>query len=112
MKAYMVAQIEVSDWDVYKEYAKRTPPTIDQYGGKFIARGAAPEMLEGAQETRRMVIIEFPSADHARDWYNSDGYQALKKIRADVSEGQFLILDGFSDDQWMAALTASRALEE
>ena len=107
MTAYVLARVEVTDWDVYKQYAARTPKTIAQFGGRFIARGAAPERLEGEQETLRIVVLEFPSVEQARAWYHSDAYQALKAMRENAGNGQFMILEGFSPEQWETALANS-----
>jgi len=71
-----------------------TPATIAKYGGRFIARGAEIVSLEGPQETRRVVILEFPSLEKARQWYNSDEYQAAKKVRAGAAKAEFIAIDG------------------
>ena len=77
------------------------------FGGK--ARSASTETLEGDEETRRVVIIEFPDAAAARAWYESDEYQALKGIREDAGDGQFIIVDGFSEGAWLQAVADSES---
>lgn len=66
MAAYVIAKINVTDWDRYKEYAKGTPGVVAKYGGRFIARGGDVVTLEGPEEIRRVVIIEFPSLEKAK----------------------------------------------
>ena len=108
MSAYMIARINVTDWETYQKYTPHTPRVISEFGGKFIARSASVEMLEGEKETRRVVVIEFPDVATARAWYESDDYQALKGIRENAGEGQFIIVDGFSDEAWLQAVAASK----
>ena len=94
MAAYVIARVEVTDRQRYKEYLELTPATIAKYGGRFIARGAESVSLEGPQETRRVVILEFPSLEKAGRWYNSDEYQAAKKVRAGAAKAEFIVIDG------------------
>ena len=94
MAAYILARVEVTDWDRYKEYVKETPKAIKKYGGKFIVRGGKMVTLEGPEETRRLVLIEFPSLEKAKEFYYSQEYQEAKKIREGAALGQFLALDG------------------
>jgi uncharacterized protein (DUF1330 family) len=57
MTAYLLARVEITDWDRYKEYVQETPGVVKKYGGKFIARGGKVETLEGTEEKRRLVLI-------------------------------------------------------
>ena len=105
--AYIVGRVTVKDWDAYGEYMKRTPKIIDQFGGRFIARGADIEALEGEPENRRMVIIEFPSVEKAKAFYHSDAYQNARQIRANAAEAQFVVLEGFPLSAWEDAVEQS-----
>ena len=99
MPAYVIARVEVPDWDKYNEYLKVGPGTIAQYGGRFIARGGELAALEGPEETRRMIILEFPSLAKAKAWYNSKEYQDAKKLRAGASIGSLIAIDGVKANQ-------------
>ncbi len=94
MAAYMIARIEVTDPTRYQKYVESTPPTIAKFGGRFIARGGHIVTLEGPEETRRVVILEFPSVEQAQAWYASDDYQTVRKLRIGAAEGDFLAVDG------------------
>ena len=94
MTAYLLGRVKITDPDRYKEYMKRTPGAVDKYGGKFIVRGGDVMTLEGEGETRRMVLIEFPSVKKAKEFYYSPEYQETKKLREGAATGQFLVLDG------------------
>ena len=94
MAAYIIARINVTDWEQYREYTKATPDAIEQFGGKFIVRGGEVTTLEGPEETHRVVLLEFPTFDQAQAFYASPAYQNAKKLREGAATGQFLLVDG------------------
>jgi len=96
MTAYVVAEIEILNPAGYKEYTTTVPATIAKYGGRFLVRGGTAEVLEGDWPERRRVIIEFPSLDAAKRWWNSPDYQKPKAMRRANSNGRLLLLDGVS----------------
>jgi len=81
MAAYLIADVEVHNLEAYREYQAQVPGTLAPYGGKFIVRGGRIESLEGHWQPLRVVVIEFPSAEQARAWHDSPGYQAILPIR-------------------------------
>ena len=94
MAAYVLAEIEVTNADGYKEYTTTVPATIFQYGGRFLVRGGAAEVLEGDWPKRRRVIIEFDSMEAAKRWWDSPEYQKPKAMRRANSNGRLLLLEG------------------
>jgi uncharacterized protein (DUF1330 family) len=81
MPAYLIADVEVIDPAVYETYRQQVPATIAAYGGRYIARGGAVEVLEGHWRPRRCVILEFPSMAQLKRWYTSPEYTQLRAIR-------------------------------
>ena len=94
MTAFILARVKITDWDRYKEYVQETPGVVEKYGGRFIARGGKVETLEGTEEKGRVVLIEFPSFEMAKEFYCSPEYQEAKKLRSGAASGQFLVIDG------------------
>jgi uncharacterized protein (DUF1330 family) len=94
MPAYVIAHIDVTDPVNYEDYKKMVPSTIALYGGRFLARGPKPEVLEGDWQPKRLVIVEFPSVERAREWWASPEYAAAKAKRQATSTGTLVILDG------------------
>lgn len=94
MPAYMIARINVTDMEQYQKYTGVTPAIVEKYGGKFIARGGELITLEGEAETRRVVILEFPTKEQIVTWYNSPEYQEAIKIREGAATAQFIVIDG------------------
>lgn len=95
MPAYIVVEIEVKDPAVFEEYKKLSPATIQQYGGRYLARGGATECLEGDWLPSRLVILEFPSMEQARVWYNSPEYTHAKGYRLRSAGGQMVLTEGY-----------------
>ena len=95
MKGYILAQVDVHDPEAYEGYRSRTAAVIEQYGGRFIVRGGRVEALEGEVRRNRLVILEFPSLDMARTFYESPEYQAILPLRTRASEADFLLVEGY-----------------
>jgi uncharacterized protein (DUF1330 family) len=93
-KGYWIASIAVKDPERYKDYVATAVPAYQRHGAKFLVRGGAVHMEEGAPR-KRNVVIEFPSIEEAIACYNSPEYTAAKAIRQSVSEGDIVIVEGF-----------------
>lgn len=94
MPAYVLAEVEITNPEGYREYTALVPDTITRYGGRFLARGGAATVLEGDWPQCRRVIIEFPSMDAARQWWDSPEYQKPRALRRANSNGRLLLLEG------------------
>jgi len=94
MAAYVLAEIEITNPEGYKEYTTSVPATIAKYGGRFLVRGGATTPLEGNWPQQRRVLIEFPSVEAAKRWYDSPEYEKLKAMRIANSKGRLLLLEG------------------
>jgi uncharacterized protein (DUF1330 family) len=92
--AYVIADIEITDPETYKEYTAHTPDSIASHGGRFIVRGGSCQVLEGEWDPGRVVVIEFPDLDAALGWFHSDDYQELARIRRAASTARILAVEG------------------
>jgi uncharacterized protein (DUF1330 family) len=86
----VIAGIDVSDADACREYVALVPGTAEPFGGRFVTRGGEHETLEGEWRPQRLVMIEFPSADHARRWHASEAYVAATATRHRASTGRLV----------------------
>ena len=93
-KGYAIVRVSISDHDRYAEYRAGTVASLQPYEGRFIVRGGATEVVEGAWDVDRTVVIEFPSLEQARAWYHGDGYQQLASIRREASTADFVLVEG------------------
>jgi uncharacterized protein (DUF1330 family) len=92
--AYVIASIEVTDPETYAEYRAQVLPIVERYGGRFLVRGGASEILEGSWQPQRVVVLEFPDADAARRWHSSAEYRPLIELRQRASNGHLLLVEG------------------
>ena len=97
MPAYIIGRVRVTDWSRYAAYMQGTPGVVAQFGGRFLARGGEVVTLEGAEETDRVVILEFPTREAATQFYHSEEYQRLKGLREGAATAQFLVIDGVAE---------------
>ncbi len=94
MTAYVIFDIKVKDPARYEEYKRQATPTVEMFGGKYIARGGRTEILEGNWSPSRLVILEFPSIEQARNWLNSPVYGEVKKIRHKTAVSNMVVVEG------------------
>jgi uncharacterized protein (DUF1330 family) len=94
MPAFVIVEIEVSDPDAYETYKRLVPASVDAYGGRFVARGGATESLEGGWTPERIVVLEFPSLERARQWWASPEYSDAKAIRMRAARTRMIATEG------------------
>jgi uncharacterized protein (DUF1330 family) len=93
MPAYFLVDIqEIKDAAKMDDYRSRVAPTVEKFGGRFLIRGGRFEVVEGTYQPARLAMLEFPTMDQARRWYDSEEYRELKQMRlaATVSNGFFM----------------------
>jgi uncharacterized protein (DUF1330 family) len=94
MPAYLIANIDVTDPASYEAYRERVPATISAYGGRFLTRGGALDVLEGSWTPKRLVIVEFPSMAALRSWYDSPEYRPLIELRNRYARSSLIAVEG------------------
>ncbi len=96
MPGYMIFEIEITDRTAWDAYRKVAGPVMAQGGGRFVINSTDPEPLEGNWTPPTISVVEFPSIEAARDFYNSPAYQATIPMRERASRGRGILVDGFS----------------
>jgi uncharacterized protein (DUF1330 family) len=94
MIAYVIVDINVTDPVRYEDYKRLAAPTVELYGGKYIARGGKTETLEGDWSPTRLVILQFDSLEQAKNWHNSMEYSEPKKLRNETAISNMLVIEG------------------
>jgi uncharacterized protein (DUF1330 family) len=78
------------------EYRRLSSIAVERFGGRFLVRGGAYEILEGSWQPQRLVIIEFESLERAKAFYDSPEYVAAREARAGVSSFDMVLVEGYS----------------
>jgi uncharacterized protein (DUF1330 family) len=94
MPAYLIVEIEVTDPVGYEEYKKQASATIQAQGGKYIVRGGKTEVLEGDWQPKRLVVLEFPSMDRAKEWLHCEEYREPRKLRQRTAKTNMILVEG------------------
>lgn len=92
--AYLVANVQFTRLDKAQEYGRQLPATIEKFGGRYLARGGTAEVAEGDWQLGYVAIVEFPSLEQAKRWYESVDYGRLKAIRLEHAHSEIAFVEG------------------
>ena len=76
MPAYWISRCIINDPVSYKKYTDQVPGIIAQYGAKVLARGGKYQIMEGPEDFKRFVVLEFPTSESAVNCFQSEEYKA------------------------------------
>jgi uncharacterized protein (DUF1330 family) len=96
MPVYLVAEVEITNRAGFEPYGAAVGATLTQYGGRFLVRGGATELIEGGPAPKTFVVLEFPDAAALKRWYDSPEYQKILPSRLDNSTGRLFSVEGVS----------------
>jgi uncharacterized protein (DUF1330 family) len=94
MKGYLVLDLSIKVLEGFMEYAEKIPAFIDKHGGRYIVQGVVPEKLEGNWIPERLVILEFPSTERAREFLADPDAQDLFALRHKTTDSQLVLAEG------------------
>ncbi len=95
MTAYVIGLVELANLDQWQpEYRNAVTPLIEKYGGRYLVRGGEITTLEGDWDIHRVVILEFPSADHAKKFFASEEYAPVAEIRHRAADSKTFMVEG------------------
>jgi uncharacterized protein (DUF1330 family) len=93
MTAYVIGEVEIRYPEKMVGYADKVAQAVARYGGRYLARGAKPDILEGGP-AHKILMIEFPDIEAARAWYGSPEYREAHEMRRGHSDLRLMIVDG------------------
>lgn len=93
MTAYILVDIQVNDPVRYEEYKRKAAETVKAFGGRYLVRGGPVSTLEGEWPTSRFVVLEFPTAARAREWWGSELYAPVKAIRHATARSKMILVE-------------------
>ena len=94
MPVYVIAHGRTVDRPMHDDYVAKALPTLPPYGGKILAFTETPDVIEGSVADPRFVLLEFPSREAFRSWYDSPEYQAILPLRLESAPGTLVVIDG------------------
>jgi uncharacterized protein (DUF1330 family) len=94
MSAYVIVDVDVHDPVLYEEYKKHTPGSLTPFGGRFVVRGGDTHTLEGDWKPTRIVVLEFPTVEKAKEWWDSDTYRHARDIRHRAARTKMIVVQG------------------
>jgi len=97
MPAYIISEVsEVVDAAAMERYRALAEVTIKQYGGRYLVRGGEWESLEGEWALERTIVVEFPSWEQAKAWYQSPEYAVARDLSRIALKRKMLMVEGAS----------------
>jgi uncharacterized protein (DUF1330 family) len=98
MPAYVISEVEMLDESQGQRYRDLAAASIALHGGRYIVRGAKPEVAEGEwPDARRVVVVEFPTMEQLRSWYDSSDYAEALAVRQTALNRRLLFVDGVDE---------------
>lgn len=94
MPAYLLVELEIVDPIGFGEYRKAVVPLVEKYDGKYLAASDRVEALEGGWHPKRIVMIEFPSMQKAKEWFGCEEYREPSKIRKRTAKTKMILMEG------------------
>lgn len=93
---YMIVDVRIDDAETYMKYMQGAKPIAERFGGEYLVRGGAFQVLEGDYfKPRRLVVVRFPDKASCEAFYRSPEYQEVRKIRLPVSDMVIVGVEGF-----------------
>ena len=97
-KGYLIVEAKVADPAAYETYKALASTAIARFGGRYLVRGGAAEMLEGKwTNIPRLVVVEFDSVEQVKRFYASPEYQAARAARQGIAEMNMLVVAGIDN---------------
>ena len=95
MAFYLIAQVNVRDWDRFKKYQGGVLKSLVSAGGggRVLAAGKATN-LEGEEPRDLTVLMEFPSEEAAQAWYDSEDYAPWREVRRELADSRLVAVEG------------------
>jgi uncharacterized protein (DUF1330 family) len=97
MPAYVIVETEVHDPEQYERYKAASPDAVHSGGGRFVVRGGELAVLEGDWHPSRLVMLEFPDLEAAKQWYASREYEDANRLRKGAANLRMVAVQGLDE---------------
>lgn len=94
-RCYMIVIGEIHDRQAFFDgYAKVVPPLVEQFGGRYVLKGAGGEFLEnGWCDSPSALVSEWPDRTAAKRFWDSPEYAEAIKLREGIGDFQVMLID-------------------
>src|SRR6476659_9524364 len=100
MAAYFLVDVlAIKDAAKMDEYRVQVAPVVEKFGGHYVVIGGPFQVVEGSYQPTFPVMIEFPSMEQARRWYDSEEYRQLKDLRLTSTLSNAFFMEGPSSSR-------------
>jgi uncharacterized protein (DUF1330 family) len=94
MPAYVIVETDVTDPEQYEQYKAAAADAVAAAGGRYVVRGGELAVLEGDWAPARLVVLEFEDLAAAKRWYESESYQAARRLREGAARLRMVAVQG------------------
>jgi len=85
---------------IQEQYAKLARDILPKYGARYLARSQHNTLLEGdGAAPCCMAILQFPSMEAVRRWYDSAENQSAAKVRQSGAKFRIIAIEGLPDQR-------------
>ena len=96
---YLIADVmDIRDEALYADYRSGVTPGLLEAGGSYLVRGGPVRVLEGTWTPKRIVVARFRSVDETLRWWESPGYEPLKRMRQKATRSNIICVDGSTEE--------------
>ena len=96
MTVYVIAQLKMTDRAAYDRYQARFFDVFRKFSGRLLAADENPEVMEGAWDRDKLVLMSFPDEAAYRAFGDSPEYQDISRDRKAGAQAIVLLAKGFS----------------
>jgi uncharacterized protein (DUF1330 family) len=96
VRAFLICDVTVKDRERLGEYLRLSQHTLEPYGGVFHVQAGAVEVIEGDWDPSVVVVVEFPSMEQAKQWYESADYAPALRVKPDALERNMIVVEALS----------------
>lgn len=95
MTTFMVIACKIHDREKFiSGYGSAVPAVVQKYGGEYLIVAPGATLLEGTLEGYSSIAIsKWPNREAALNFWNSDEYAEVKKLREGLADAEVMIVD-------------------
>ena len=94
-KGYLIVRINIKNAELFRQYPPLSTKAVEKFGGKYLIRGGAFDVVEGEWPAERTTVVEFENFEKAKEFYNSLEYNEAKNVRQKSADTDFILIEGY-----------------